>query len=112
MIGKMVTKLKEMALYIAILAALFYLVPPIIGDTGTAMFILLIFIPLFTFALSILLGWRKGMNWLFPIAVWIIFFPTVFLYYNSSAWVYSVVYAAIGLVGVVVGSKVMRKLFK
>ena len=38
-----------------------------------------------------------------------LFFPTIFIFYNSSAWIYVVAYAVISLVGNLVGWPFYKK---
>lgn len=84
--------------YVIILAIAFYVLPLLIIDTGSAMFMLLLIIPLLTFICSVIFGVRQGFDFLLMIAVIILFAPTIF-YYNMSAWIYIIAYAVIALVG-------------
>ena len=42
---------------------------------------------------------RRGFSILLPLAALLLFLPTIFLFYNSSAWVYAPAYALIVLAG-------------
>lgn len=84
--------------YVIILAIAFYVLPLLIIDTGSAMFMLLLIIPLLTFICSVIFGVRQGFDFLLTIAVIILFAPTIF-YYNMSAWVYIIAYGVIAIVG-------------
>lgn len=81
------------------LAAIFYLLPLLGRDTGTAMVLMLAVMPLAAFLTAVVYGLRNGFCLLLPIAAGILFLPTVFLYYNASAWVYAPAYALIVLAG-------------
>lgn len=74
--------------YLLINAVAFYLVPILIKDTGSAMFILLIGIPWICLVVAIGYGFRNSFSWIYPLAVALLFAPTIFIFYNSSAWVY------------------------
>lgn len=99
-------KIKEKGLlpYLIIMFGNFYLIPFFIYDTGTAMIILLFIIPFICFALSFLYGMRKGFFWLYPILVSFLFVPSIFLFYNSSASIYILIYGIVALIGEVLGN--------
>lgn len=87
----------------------FYALPLLIRDTGTAIFILIMLIPLITFICALIYGVRHGFNLIFPIIVAILFAPTIFIFYNDSAWVYIIAYAIVALVGNGIGRIFYRK---
>ena len=90
--------------YLAALTVNFYILPFLIVDTGSAMLMLLIVLPCITFVLGMIWGiWKGFCLWLTPITA-ILFFPTVFLYYNLSAWVYILTYSGLTLTGNGLGS--------
>lgn len=92
-------KLITLAPYTIVLAADFYLLPLLAANTGTAMLIMLCVIPLTAFICSILYGIRHGFDLSLPILAAILFIPTIFLYYNESAWIYTCIYAVTVLAG-------------
>ena len=85
--------------YLAVLTALFYLLPLLTRDTGGAMFLMLCVMPLAAFLTGAAHGLRRGFSLLLPLAALLLFLPTIFLFYNSSAWVYAPAYALIVLIG-------------
>ena len=96
--------LAALAPYLAVLAADFYLLPLLIRDTGSAMVLLLAVMPLAAFFSAVHYGMRRGfLPWL-SVAALLLFLPSVFLYYNVSAWVYGVFYALAVLAGTGLGS--------
>lgn len=84
-------------------ALAFYLIPLIIQDTGSAMLVMLLVLPFICFFTSIVFGVRNSFNWVYPLAVALLFAPTIFIYYNESAAVYIVAYCIIALVGNLIG---------
>ena len=84
---------------LAVLTALFYLLPLLMRDTGSAMFLMLCVTPLAAFLTGLVYGLRRGFSILLPLAALLLFLPTVFLFYNSSAWVYAPACALIALAG-------------
>ena len=97
-------KLLVLLPYSIILAIAFYVLPLLIKDTGSGMFILLLVIPLLTLICAVIYGVRQGFDFLLPLTAVILFVPTIFIFYNASAWVYIIAYAVITLVGNGIGS--------
>ena len=99
-------KIKKNWIYYLIIFIAFYLVPILIKDTGSGMFILLIVIPLIT---SIIYGLRNTFDFIYPLIVAILFIPTLFIYYNTSALVYVIAYSMIAVIGELLGKTLQRK---
>ena len=95
--------------YAAVLAVDFYLLPCLIQDTGAAMLLLLCVVPLAALITAVVYGLRHGFSLLLPAAAMVLFFPTIFLYYNISAWVYVVFYGLAALVGTGIGRLFYQK---
>src|SRR5690554_1655992 len=93
------TKLKAMLPYIIIVVCAFYLLPLLIQDTGTGMLILLSVIPVVCFISALIYGAKNGFNIFYSIIIGVLFIPTIFIFYNSTAWVYSVIYGVISIAG-------------
>lgn len=94
-------KKKVLALipYVFFLAVVFYLLPLIVKNTGMAMIMMLLIMPLLTFVCAVVYGILQGFNFLLHICVFILFSPTVFIFYNSSAWIYIIIYTVIAFCG-------------
>lgn len=95
--------------YVIALAINFYVLPFLIQDTGSGMFVMLIVIPVLTFICAVIYGVRQGFDLLLPIIATILFAPTIFIFYNSSAWIYIIAYAIIALVGNGIGRIFYKK---
>lgn len=102
-------RFKGMVPYLLACAVSFYLLPLMGGSTGGFMLILLIIVPLTCFLASLLYGMNNGWNWHFSIIVGLLFIPTIFIYYNSSAWVYIVGYGMISSTGHFLGDRFKSK---
>ena len=76
----------------------FYILPLLIQDTGSGMFVLLLVVPAVTFVASLVFGIREGFS-IIPLIVAALFAPTLLIFYNESAWVYIPAYAVIALAG-------------
>ena len=96
-------KVKDMVPYLGIIIIDFYLLPMVIKDTGSAMLMLLIVIPLTCFLISLIYGLKKPFNILYSVIVAFLFVPSIFIFYNSSAWVYMITYGIIALIGSAIG---------
>lgn len=99
----MIKALKNMLPYLVVTLMDFYLLPLLIKDTGSAMMMLLVVVPLICFVCSMLYGAKNSFHWLYAMNVAILFIPTIFIFYNSSAWVYIVGYSLIAFIGNVIG---------
>ncbi|WP_245553762.1 hypothetical protein [Allobaculum stercoricanis] len=81
----------------------FYIVPLVIQDTGSAMAVMLVILPSICLITSIFYGIRNGFDFWYILIVAIMFTPTLFIFYDSSAWVYIIGYAIVALIGVLIG---------
>lgn len=95
----MMDKLKKNIVFYLLLLIDFYIIPWLIKDTGSAMIVMLMIIPLICLITSIFYGIRNGFDFWYILLVAIMFIPSIFMFYNSSAWVYVVGYAVIALLG-------------
>ncbi len=89
---------------------IFYLLPLFVKAAGPIGTVLLIIAS--TFALSLFLGSisAKKIKYLYPIAISLLFIPSVFIFYNESALIHAVWYLAISGIGIAIGS-LIRRLF-
>ena len=99
-------KLRKMIPYLLINTLIFYLLPYLIKDTGSAMIILLVIVPVASFLVAYAYGYKNSFSWIFPILVMLIFTPTVFIFYNESATIYIFAYGIISLIGSLLGYKI------
>lgn len=102
-------KIKKNWVYYFIIFITFYLIPILIQNTGSGMFILLIVIPLITLITSIIYGLRNVFDFIYPLIVAILFILTLFIYYNASAWTYLLVYSMIAVIGELLGKTLQKK---
>ena len=99
----MKAKLLNMLPYLIVLSVDFYLLPVAAQNTGAAMLLMLCVMPLVALVIGVAYGLRRGFSiWLAVIAL-LLFIPTIFIYYNASAWVYPLFYALLVLVGNLIG---------
>lgn len=95
----MMEKAKKNMVFYLLLLIEFYIIPLFIKDTGSAMMVMLVIIPLLCLITSVFYGIRNGLDVWYILSVAILFIPSIFIFYNASAWVYAVGYAVIALFG-------------
>lgn len=81
------------------LGIIFYLLPLLMRDTGSAMFLMLCVMPLAALVTGVVCGLRRGFQPLLPVLALMLFVPTLFLFYNLTAWVYPIAYGGVVLLG-------------
>lgn len=91
---------------------MFYIFPLFAGPTDSMG--LVFFMLLFTFLLSLIITGisNNKIKYLYPVAVAILFLPTVLIYYNQSAFIHTAWYFVASLIGVLIGSILHRILKK
>lgn len=99
--------LKEIIILI-IQMLVFYLYPLFMFEDNPMGFILSIII--ITFILSVVFGFisNNKIKYIYPIIISILFIPSVFIYYNSSALVHCLWYFIISYIGIIKGSFLKR----
>lgn len=91
--------LKDIIPYGLLLLINYYALPFFIEDGGTAMLVLLVIIPVIGFVCSIIYGVKHGFHLIYAGIAALLFVPSIFLYYNSTAWVYVLFYGGIAFAG-------------
>lgn len=102
--------LKEIIILI-IQIFMFYIFPLFAGPTDAMGMVFLILVA--TFILSIILASisKEKTKYFYPILVSIIFIPSVFIHYNSSALIHSLWYLVTSIIGMLIGT-IINKLVK
>lgn len=106
-------KLRKILPFLIANAIAFYVFPLFIKDTGTAMLVLLIGIPTICFIVSLIYGIKETFDWFYILLTMLIFIPSIFIFYNESAAIYTLVYGIISTVGNFLGgliSKISKKI--
>ena len=102
-------KSKKMLAYWLIIIFAFYILPLLIKDTGTGMLILLIGIPVICFTISLIYARKNSFDWIFSIFIVLAFIPSIFIYYNESAGIYTLVYGILSIIGQFIGHLMGKK---
>lgn len=103
--------IKELVIFILQFLT-FYIFPLFAKPIGAMGMVFVIII--LTFVLSLSIGYLsdKKIKFLYPLATSIIFVPTIYIYYNESATVYSVFYLVISIIGLIIGTVSKKKKLK
>ncbi len=96
-------KAVKMLPYLAVNALAFYLMPLLITDTGMAMTVLLIGMPAVCFVSAMIFGMKNRFQPIYVLLVALLFIPSIFIFYNSTATIYVGIYGGVALVGNLVG---------
>lgn len=102
-------KLLSLIPYVVILAINFYLLPLLSKNTGMAILTMLLIMPLITFLAALIYAYISGFSIFLPLVVVLLFLPSVFIFYNESAYVYIVVYGIISIIGDFIGHRFYKK---
>ena len=99
---------KSIIIFLLINILLFYILPSLIVDTGSAMILLLTILPLCCLFVAVIYGSLNSFHLAYPLLVALVFTPTIWIFFNESAWVYIPVYGAIALVGNLIGAVIYK----
>lgn len=100
-------RIKKQLIYLIILIIGFYILPFFIRSIGSGITSLFI-ISFICVVLSFIYGFKEDFDWLFSVLVMILFLPTVYLHYNSSALIYCLIYGVMSLISMLIGSFISR----
>lgn len=95
--------------YLIIILAAFYIVPIFMRSAGGGAAGLLVVLPAVCLITAFFVGREYGFQWLYPVVVGILFFPSVFIFYNSSALFYCIAYGVVSMIGKGIGSLFRKK---
>ena len=87
---------------------MFYIFPLFAGPTDVIGMVFLIICA--TLLLSVIMGSisKEKIKYLYPIVVSILFIPSIYIYYNETAFVHSLWYLVVSSVGIVLGTIVEK----
>ncbi|MFQ6860686.1 MAG: hypothetical protein ACLROI_05135 [Beduini sp.] len=100
-------EIKKWSVYLICPISCFYILPMLIRDTGSAMFILLGVVPVLCFANGLYYGLKENKAMIYSLLVGLLFLPTIYLFYNSSASVYTIIFSLLSFTGAMIGKGVL-----
>ena len=99
---------KSTIIFLLINIAIFYILPSLIVDTGSAMIVLLAILPLSCLLVAVIYGSVNSFHISYPLLAALAFTPTIWIFFNESAWVYIPAYGAIALIGNLLGAGIYK----
>ena len=102
--------LKEITI-LTIQIFMFYIFPLFAGPTDAMGMVFLILITTLTLSIILASISKEKTKYFYPILVSIIFIPSVFIHYNSSALIHSLWYLVTSTIGMLIGT-IINKLVK
>lgn len=104
--------LKKIVVYTGILAIVFYLIPIATKmETPKELIITLLIVanPIVCMGTAAVFGVKHGFKWYFLMLAPLLFIPSMYIFYNDSAFIYVVVYMVFSAAGMGIGC-VLRKI--
>ena len=103
----MIEKYYKEIIVFALQIFMFYIVPLFSGvESAIGM---VVWILLATLIFGIVMGYIDSkIKWFYPVIVGLLFIPSIFIYYNSSAFIHCIWYLIDSFVGVLIGYLSMR----
>lgn len=102
-----IKQLPKIWLQLLLMLAAFYALPLIChtlwADSGADMLLMLFVIPACCFVISLFVGRKISFNALYSVIVALIFVPSIFIFYNYTAWFYVIAYGLVATVGNIAG---------
>lgn len=83
----------------------YYLLPILFHDTGGFIVYLLVIAPFMSFLCGLFPSMKYGYELLFPILCGVLFVPSALIYFNETAFIYAILYAACAFFGSVLGGR-------
>jgi len=96
--------IKKARPYLLVCALAFYLLPLTGKYWGNEFLLVFAALPVMSFVISVVYGAKNGFHAALALSVGIIFLSTLFIFYNSTAWIYVIVYSAISAIGNGIGT--------
>lgn len=107
--GKYMKKLLHMSPYLLIILVANLTLVSLIKDTGMAIILLLIALPLLIFLTSYYYGKnQKNISVSYNIITGLLFVPAMVIYLNKTAIIYVVMYMVVSLFGNIIGVKIKK----
>jgi len=102
---------KKLMMYVIVLITVFFLIPIItLLGVPKEFLITLLFVvnPIACLGTGAVFGIKHGFKWYFILLAPVLFIPSIFIFYNDSAWVYSAAYLLSSAAGLAIGC-ILRK---
>ena len=91
---------------------MFYIFPLFAGPTDAMGMVFILLFTTLLLSLLMALFSNKWIKFLYPVVTAVIFLPTVYLYYNESAFVHAIWYFIISIIGFILGLLIRKPFIK
>lgn len=95
--------LKDEWAYLTCLISVFYFLPLFVKEFEAKILMFFVLMPAITFACGVIKGIKKGFDLVLIFGTPILFLPSIFIYYNLYAGVFSFVFLGFTLIGNFIG---------
>lgn len=106
---------KQLTPFAVLAVIVFYVIPLACklmpSDSAMAVLVLLLLLmsPGYSFAGGLMYGWLYGFSLWFTLMLLVVFFPSIFIIYNSSAMIYLAIFGVLAVVGTGIGAFAKKK---
>lgn len=107
-LSKVFVCMKKFLPYILVILVAYYIFPLFVKDTGSGMLFLLLIIPFASFLCAMIYSLKHSFNIFFVLCFSLLFIPTIYIFYNESAWIYVALYGIIAFLGSLIGVCIRR----
>ncbi len=105
-------RFEKMIWYVIAAIAVYNLLPLLVASLGLPILPLLPFVYICSnLVIAFVYGKNHNSDPLLPVCICVVFIPAIFMYFNTSAWVFLIVYFLISVLGMALG-KVYGNRFK
>ena len=87
---------------------MFYIFPLFAGPTDAMGMVFLIIVATFILSLFMGIASKEKIKYFYPLIAAVLFIPSIFIYYNSSASVHSLWYLVISSIGIIIGTAIFK----
>ncbi len=105
-------KYKKEIIILLLQLFVFYIFPLFAGPTDAMGMVVLIILAVFILSIIIGIISKNKLKLLYPIAVAVLFIPSVFIYYNKTALIHSIWYLVDSSIGMVIGIIINKLIIK
>lgn len=88
---------------------MFYIYPLFMGPTDVIAMVIMILLSTIILATILAIISKQKIKYLYPLAIALLFLPSIFIYYNESALVHSLWYLVSSSIGMIIGM-IIRKI--